>query len=190
MFYYYCFCENKIMKINSSDNLVQTVRLRNGFAKDAGLRGFTLIEVIVVIVIISIAAAMVVPMMSSADDIQLRSAANKLAADIEYAKSMAISRGDYYTVVFDETAENYEIQDSSGTTIDHPVRKDLYIEQFGGTSRLSKVRITDADFDGAASVTFDSIGSPDNGGTVTLTAGDDTIVVNVEAVTGYISTSN
>ncbi len=178
------------MEIKSSDNLVQGVCLHNAFAKDTWLRGFTLIEVIIVVVIISIAAAMVVPMMSSADDIQLRSAANKLAADIEYAKSMAISRGDYYTVVFDETAENYEIQDSSGTTIDHPVRKDLYIEQFGGTSRLSKVEISDADFGGADSVTFDSLGCPNSSGTVTLAAGDDTIYVNVEAVTGYISTSN
>ncbi|MCK4887190.1 MAG: GspH/FimT family pseudopilin [Planctomycetes bacterium] len=178
------------MEIKSSDNLVQGTGLHSEFAKDAWLRGFTLVEIIIVIVIISIAAAMVVPMMSSADDIQLRSAANKLAADIEYAKSMAISRGQRYTVVFDETAESYQIEDSNSVIIDHPVRKDLYIEQFGGTSRLSKVEISDADFDGADSVTFDSIGCPDNGGTVTLTAGDNTIDVNVEAVTGYISTSN
>jgi len=185
------------MKIKSSDNLVQGVRLHSAFAKDTWLRGFTLVEIIIVIVIISIAAAMVVPMMSSADDIQLRSAANKLAADIEYAKSMAISRGDDYTVVFNESQESYQIENSSGV-IGHPVRKGdpetdpmaRYIEQFGGTSRLSKVEISDADFDGADSVTFDSIGSPDNGGTVTLTAGDDTIDVNVEAVTGYITISN
>ncbi len=178
------------MKINSSDNLVQTVRLHNGFAKDASLRGFTLIEIIVVIMIISIAAAMVVPMMSSADDIQLRSAANKLAADLEYAKSMAISRGQDYTVSFDESADSYQIEDSSGAVITHPVRKGDYIEQFGGTSRLSNVTISDADFNGADLVIFESIGSPDNGGTVTLTAADDTIIVNVEAVTGYISISN
>ena len=178
------------MKINSSDNLVQTVCLHNGFAKDAALRGFTLIEVIVVIVIISIAAAMVVPMMSSADDIQLRSAANKLAADLEYAKSMAISRGQSYTVVFDATAESYQIQNSSGTVITHPIRKGAYIEQFGGTSGLTKVKISNANFNGTSLVTFDSIGSPDNGGTATLTAADDTIIVNVEAVTGYISISN
>ena len=178
------------MKINSSDNLVQTVRLHNGFAEDAGLRGFTLIEIIVVIVIISIAAAMVVPMMSSADDIQLRSAANKLAADLEYAKSIAISRGQDYTAIFDAIAESYQIEDSSGAIITHPVRKGDYIEQFGGTSRLTKVKISNANFNGTSSVTFESIGSPDNGGTVTLTAGDNTIIVNVEAVTGYISISN
>ena len=188
------------MKINSNDNLVQSMGLYGRLATNIRLRAFTLIEIIVVIVIISIAAAMVVPMMSSADDIQLRSGANKLAADLEYAKSMAISRGQSYTVEFDESAESYKIMDSSGATIDHPVRKgSAYIEQFGGTSGLKKVGISDANFDGANSVTFDSLGCSYSGtdtssylvsGTVTLAAGDNTINVNVEAVTGYISISN
>jgi len=179
------------MKINSTDNLMQNACLRSGF---------TLIEIIVVIVIISIAAAMAVPMMSSADDIQLRSAANKLAADLEYAKSMAISRGKCYSIIFDESAESYKICVMGDTDpITHPVRKGDYQEQFGGTSRLSKVEVSDADFDDQDSITFDYLGCPYSGldmstplnsGTVTLTAGDDTINVNIEAVTGYISTSN
>ena len=171
--------------------MVMENRTNENLLQGNGLYGaFTLIELIVVIVIISIAAAMVVPMMSSAGDIQLRSAANKLAADLEYAKSMAISRGQTYTVVFDTTEDSYQIEDSSDTVITHPVRKGNYIEQFGGTSTLSKVRISNANFNGGPSVTFESIGSPDNGGAVTLTAGNDTIIVNVEAVTGYISISN
>ncbi|HPS54948.1 MAG TPA: GspH/FimT family pseudopilin [Sedimentisphaerales bacterium] len=179
------------MEINSKDNLVPSMGLCGRASKDVKPNGFTLIEMIVVIVILSIAAAMVVPMMSSADDVQLRSGANKLAADLEYAKSMAISRGQQYTVVFDEAAESYQIEDSSGAIIDHPIRKgSAYKEQFGGTSGLKKVGISDADFNDTDMVTFDSIGSPDNGGTVTLIAGGRTINVNVEAVTGYISISN
>ncbi len=58
--------------------------------------GFTIIEVILVVLIIGIAAAVVVPMASSASGMQLRAAVNMVAADIEYAKSMAISRGQPY----------------------------------------------------------------------------------------------
>ena len=60
-------------------------------------RGFTLVEIIIVVVILAIAAMMVVPMMSSAGGVQLRSASNMIAADLEYAKSMAISRQKVYS---------------------------------------------------------------------------------------------
>ena len=50
------------------------------------LRAFTLIEVLIVMVILGIAAVAAVPMFSSAGSIQIRSAANIIAADLEYAK--------------------------------------------------------------------------------------------------------
>ena len=70
--------------------------------------GFTIIEVILVVLIIGIAAAVVVPMVSSAGGMQIRAAVNMVAADLEYAKSMAISRGQPYSVVFDKTTETYQ----------------------------------------------------------------------------------
>jgi len=54
--------------------------------------GFTLIELMIVIVILSITALTAIPMLSSGASMQIRSAANMIAADLEYAKSMAISR--------------------------------------------------------------------------------------------------
>ena len=62
-------------------------------------RAFTLIELIVVIVIMAIAAVLAVPMMSSAADMQLQAAANMLAADIEYAKNLAVSRQKNHAVI-------------------------------------------------------------------------------------------
>ena len=56
---------------------------------------FTIVELIVVMVILAIAAMLAVPMISSAADVQVRSAANMIAADLDYAKSMAISRQQY-----------------------------------------------------------------------------------------------
>ena len=92
-----------------------------------GLRGksdgFTMVEIVIVVVIIAIAALAAVPMMSSAASLQIRSAANMIAADLEYAKSMAISRGQNYSVVFDKDADSYKIVDPLGNVIQHPIKK-------------------------------------------------------------------
>ena len=64
------------------------------------IRGFTMIEIIIVAVIIAIAAMVAIPLMTSAASMQIRSAANMIAADLEYAKSIAISRQKRYAVFF------------------------------------------------------------------------------------------
>lgn len=154
-----------------------------------GIRsGFTLVEIIIVVVIIAIAALIAVPMMSSAASVQIRSAANMIAADIEYAKSMAISRGQNFSVVFDENTDSYRIVDQDSIVIPHPVRKGFNYEiDFRNDSRLNKVDITNADFSAAQYVEFDCLGSPVDGGTVSLQAGGTTSIVRVEPVTGFIS---
>ena len=68
--------------------------------------GFTIIEIIVVIIVISIAAMLAVPMFSSAADMQTRSVANMITADIEYAKSLAVSTQNDYSVVFDPAGDS------------------------------------------------------------------------------------
>jgi prepilin-type N-terminal cleavage/methylation domain-containing protein len=158
-----------------------------GFQRMGG--GFTMVEVVIVVVIIGIAALIAVPMMSSAASLQIRSAANMIAADIEYTKSMAISRGQKYSVVFDKSADSYKIVGPDGTTtIDHPVKKGFkYIVNFQNESKLNQVDITNADFGGSQTVTFDCLGSPDNGGSVVLQADGTTKTVTVEPVTGFIS---
>jgi prepilin-type N-terminal cleavage/methylation domain-containing protein len=156
-------------------------------------RGFTLIEIIIVIVILAIAAMTALPMLSSASSVQIRSAANLIASDLEYAKSMAISRGQNYSVVFNESGNSYQIEDHTGTIIQHPVKKGfLYEMDFSNDSRLGKVDITNINFDGASFVEFDCLGSPvdlDNVGTITLNADGSTAAISVEPVTGYISIS-
>ncbi|MHC4735672.1 MAG: prepilin-type N-terminal cleavage/methylation domain-containing protein, partial [Planctomycetota bacterium] len=64
-----------------------------GYHLRAAGSGFTVIELLIVVVIIAIAAMAAIPMMTSAAGFQIRSAANMIAADLEYAKTIAISRG-------------------------------------------------------------------------------------------------
>lgn len=150
--------------------------------------GFTIVEIVIVVVIIGIAALVAVPMMSSAASLQIRSAANMISADLEYARSMAISRGQNYSVVFDKDADSYKIVDPLGATIQHPVKKGFpYVIDFQNESRLNRVDISSAVFDTDQTVVFDCLGSPDSGGTVILQADGTTKTVTVEPVTGFIS---
>jgi len=162
--------------------------------------GFTLIEMMIVIVILGIAAAVAVPMMSSAASMQIRSAANMIAADLEYAKSMAISRGQVYWVVFDTANESYTIQDVNDTTIAHPIKKGTnYSVDFANDGRLDRVDISSVTLSPAGHrIGFDYLGSPYsrasgttvnnlNAGTITLQAGSMTKTITVEPVTGFIS---
>lgn len=157
--------------------------------------GFTIVEILIVVVIMAIAAAIVIPTFSSGGEMQLRAAANMIAADLEYAKSMAISKGRYYCVVFNSTNESYDLQDKDGVTISHPVKVGTnYTIDFANDSRLDKVDIFSVTFDGTNQVKFDYLGSPYNGsasalnnGVITLKAGQATMTIRVEPVTGYIS---
>jgi prepilin-type N-terminal cleavage/methylation domain-containing protein len=161
--------------------------------------GFTFIEILIVIVLIGIVAMIAVPMISSSASMQIHSAANIIAADLEYAKSMAISRGQNFSVVFDKSAESYRIENQDGDVITHPVKKGFdYIVSFADDSRLDSVDIVDVDFDPGSNqtITFDYLGSPHSGteatnplnsGIITLQAGGITKTISIEAVTGYIS---
>ena len=178
---------SKISKINL---LSSALNKSEGSASLRMKSGFTLIEIIIVVVILSIAAMAAIPLMSSASDVQIRSASNLIAADLEYAKSMAISRGQNYTVVFDAANNSYGIYKKGETDpIQHPVKKGFdYVMNFTNDSRLGKVDITGVSFtDGT--VEFDCLGSPTEGGSITLDADGNTATITVEPVTGYISIS-
>ncbi|MHC4640764.1 MAG: pilus assembly FimT family protein [Planctomycetota bacterium] len=161
----------------------------------AASSGFTLIEIVIVVIIIAIAAMTAIPLFTSADSFQIRSAANMIAADLEYAKTISISRGQSFSVVFDKTTESYRIEDQGGTVIAHPVKKGFdYVIDFRNDGRLSNVDIFDVDFDTTSEIKFDYLGSPYNGadnpmnsGVVSLRAGQMTATINIEPVTGFIS---
>jgi general secretion pathway protein H len=169
------------------------------YKKNLFSKGFTLIEIIIVVVILGIAAAVVVPTISSAADMQVRSAANRISADLDYAKGLAITHQSFYTIVFDESGESYEILDSTGSAVENPFTgQDSFVIDFSADSHLSRVDIVTADFDSNIdnAITFDYLGSPYSGtdtttplnsGQIALQADDFSLTVDVEPVTGYIT---
>ena len=159
------------------------------------LSAFTLIEVMIVLMIIGIISAIAVPLYTSAASVELRTAADMIASDLEYAKNLAMSTGKTYSVAFDDTNASYRINEPNGHAISHPVHIGAgYIVSFASDSRLNKVNIVSATFGATSTVKFDYLGAPSDGsgaalnsGSVRLNAGSYTLTVRVEPVTGYVS---
>jgi prepilin-type N-terminal cleavage/methylation domain-containing protein len=160
--------------------------------------GFTLIEIMMVVVLLAVAGAMAMPFLSSAGSLQAMAAADIIAADLEYAKSLAISRAQVYSVVFSVGSESYQIEDQGGNLVPHPIKIGFnYVVDFANDSRLSQVDISQVSFDATSEVRFDYLGSPYNGSSTPLNSGTVTVkqsslsrTVSVEPVTGIISVSD
>jgi len=156
---------------------------------------FTLIEVLMVVFIMAIGALLAIPMISSGADFQLRAAANIIAADLEYAKSLAITNQDNYLIIFDAANESYELQDSNSDVVADPVRASGGISvDFANDSRFRQVDIETVSFDSTDTVIFDYLGAPYNGdfdslssSSIVLKAGDHTVTITVAPVTGYVT---
>ncbi len=152
---------------------------------------FTLIEIIVVVIILSIAALIAIPVFSGAAEMQLSAAADKLAADMEYAKSLAVTTQRNHKVVFDTDADSYDIwgfDSGTGTwsIVTDPVKKNDFRVVYSQEGRLSRVGISSATFSDNT-VQFNYTGEPAEGGSVVLDASGSTMTVHVESGTGYIS---
>ena len=97
-------------------------------------RGFTLLELIVVLVIISLMSALVVPKLAGPmSNLDLKTAAKKIAASLRYVRSHAASEKATYVALFDFDKNRLVMIDSPNPLL---VKGDFYInnrETFDGT---------------------------------------------------------
>ena len=159
--------------------------------------GFTLLELLIVVLILAIAAAIVVPMAASGQDAQCASAARMVVADLELAQSTALARQELVALVFSDDLQSYKVvlagvQDldiyGSLTALEHPGRPgQSYETSIPRELQLRDVVVSSADFNGERYVVFDVFGSPEFGGSIVLTAGDASLTVTVEPITGAVS---
>lgn len=154
-----------------------------------GLRphGFTLVEILAVVVIIAIAAAMVVPRLGSTGDVQALAAMQVTVANIQYAQNEAIVLQSPITVAFDVDADSYVLNDANGTPLKHPTTKWDFRVPIRATRGTNQVDLMTASFNGQPDLTFDTLGAPAQGGTITLGAEGFTYRLDVAPVTGKIT---
>jgi len=159
-------------------------------------RGFTLFELLLVVLVIGICAAVLVPSVgSNLHSPRLKSAANVLAADIEFCSSECITRPSTpRAIVFDLTNNKYTLQDlTSGVAITHPADGQPFVNDFstGRNSQLAGVTITGITMgSGTLNVlTFDAYGRPTVTAdmAITLSYNGATMVVTVQKGTGEVT---
>ena len=150
--------------------------------------GFTLIEILVVLVIMAIAAAIIVPSAAGTDDVRASSAAKLIAMDLEYAQSIAVTHQDPVTVTFSPDGESYSLTNASGALV-HPMSKSTYATDFKTLDGFEDVDVVSAGFAGGQAIAFDELGTPDNGGDVTVQVGPHAYQISVGPATGKVSVS-
>ncbi len=153
-------------------------------------RGFTLLEMITVLVVMGIVLAVALPEMdASGRTYLLQSGANKVMAALQSAQAEAISTGVSHGVTFSPTDNTLTCFTVTGSppypTINHPVKKTPYLVDFDTAPGMGGVAIASTGFP-SDQVIFDSMGSPDSGGTVTVSLGVFQRNVVVAAISGVM----
>jgi prepilin-type N-terminal cleavage/methylation domain-containing protein len=150
---------------------------------DKPSQGFTLVELVVVIVVMAIVATIAVPQFGNAST-RYRSelAARKLAADLNYIRSVAVTRSSDQQVLLDFTTSTYTLvgitdpDSGSASTVvnltEEPYKSTL-VSAFGFT--LSDTSVT---------LTIDGYGMPDHSGTALIRTGVAESSIDLDPSTG------
>ena len=135
-----------------------------------------------VLAIIAILGAIAAPRYAmSVERYRLEMAANRVAADIELARSLARARGATATISFATSSSTYTIAGLTSTDrTGEAFGVDLTRDPFG-------VTIQSVDFAGTNTLTIRGFGVPSSGGTVRLRRGASSKVVSVAVGTGEVS---
>lgn len=141
-----------------------------------GVRGISLIEVILVMVIIAILAAVVIPRMdvTLSSSASVDGAAYMIASDIRYVQECAMANRVSKSVAFTSGSNVYTFPATSPST-----------SNLDPSGRLP----TGATIGSNLTVTFNSLGEPiaGGGGSVTVSGGGQTKTISVSNYTGKVS---
>ena len=160
-----------------------------------------------------IIATMVTPtLMSGMEASKLSAAADEIAVALEYGQLAAMTSGAEMRVTIDagadsilverfeitgdimaggaQMAEN-DIDTGAFATVAHPYnRGEDYSIAFADEDRFKGVDIGSATFGAGNSVTFDAMGRPSDGGTVTLSLGARQVTLTVDALSGKVTAND
>jgi len=181
------------MTVLSNQRLAVRTRGTRGAARGGG---FTLFELVLMVLVLGIAAAMIVPAVgNNIRAPKLRTAANVLAADIEFCASECIGQpGAPRAIIFDTTGNKYTVAVfSTSAAVAHPMDGMNFVNDFatGRNAQLSGVTLTRLAMGSGTltTLTFDAYGKPLIAAdlAITLTYNGQSMTVTVKAGTGDIT---
>jgi prepilin-type N-terminal cleavage/methylation domain-containing protein len=171
-------------------------------------RAFTLIEVLVVLVILGIASAVIIPQITSRDDLKAAAGARVVMADLIYAQNRAIVTQKQHIVVFNGQTYTIYSRDSDTaplTNIEQPVtHSSSYATTFGAGAPpggLQQVSLGTITFAGnTTAIGFDELGAPfgyasstntrtafTTAGTIVVGCGSASLTISIQPYTGEAS---
>ena len=135
-------------------------------------RGFTLTELIVILSLLGILSWLAFPKMAAMDEIKLDTAGRRLANDLRYAQSLAISKRVIHGILFDAALEKYTVfAPTAATPITDPAdRARGMVVDYTRRTEFLGVLIQSATFGTTPGVTFDYFGVPRDTAGVDLSA--------------------
>src|SRR5262245_34114333 len=77
---------------------------------DASRRALTLIELLLTLAVLGILAAVLIPQLSGDLPERLSAAAQVVSADLDYARSLAVSNNTKYQITFNKAANEYTLR--------------------------------------------------------------------------------
>lgn len=152
--------------------------------------GYTLIEVLLVVSILGIVSAAVVPSMLTAGSMGVQAAARVIVADLLYAQNEAIAQQGTRKVVFDVANNSYRLTDEANATLTVSWIKgsaNNYVVDFSNDRRFTGVTILAVDFNGGNVIDFDDLGTPSNGGSITIQFDRRSYRIDVASFTGRVT---
>jgi len=150
-------------------------------------RGFTLTELIVIITILGILSWLAYPKMAAMDEIKLDAAARRVAADLRYAQSLAMSRRVIHGILFNTALEKYTVfaPNAASPITDPADRARSLIVDYTTRTEFKGVLVQSAAFGTTPGVTFDYFGVPRDTAGVDLTA-NGVVVLSYQGATDSV----
>jgi hypothetical protein len=168
------------------------------------------VETLIVCLVLGIVGLICVPMLGSAlEGSKLSGSASDVVTALEYAQIKAMNAGRETRVTFDvaadtvlvehftstadftqDTLSEADVEGGAFTPMGHPLKRGTnYNLNLANQTLLGGVDVTAVDFGGANLVTYNAVGAPSSGGTITLAYGNSQVIITVDSLTGKVTVS-